>query len=211
MKKKIVTVAAALSTFCGAAYAEPVLLGTVIHDYGMGSGKTQPAGTNTLQSDRIQIGSKKVDTFADGFDISALLGEQIDHFVLTLSFKGTSSTPPWDFWLGAASQMLTLPASTDEITREFQFTANSLLGFVNNGLLSFGLGYEGNTHNNSAKFYLYDATLSVFGIHSALGDPGNPSNPGNPGGPGGSDVPEPGTLALLGIGLLGAVGLRRKR
>lgn len=69
--------------------------------------------------------------------------------------------------------------------------------------------WEQNTLNNNWVFMGSGGNTSVFSSHPGVFSVLGPDN--NGGGGGGTDVPEPGTLSILGLGLLGAGLIRRRK
>ena len=60
-----------------AAQAAPVLLDSYLHSYGTNPGRIDPAGSDTLGGDFVQISDSSSTRFSDVFDLSGLVYDTI--------------------------------------------------------------------------------------------------------------------------------------
>jgi len=194
MKKTTIAFAAALALAAGSAQAAPILLGEISHDYGSASGKVNPGGNDNLSADFVIVSDQSTQRFNDLFDFSGLSYSNISSFQLTLSFAGTNNF--LEDWRVRAGQSNYMPALTitngNVVTQTFTFgpSVDTFSSAVLAKTFSLWFAEEGPF---AQSFRLYDAKLSVYGDAAV------------------TRVPEPGTLALLGVSLLGGLALRRKR
>ncbi|WDN89653.1 hypothetical protein BuS5_02621 [Desulfosarcina sp. BuS5] len=94
----------------------------------------------------------------------------------------------WDFWEWAALDVGTNSFSWEVDTGDVSFTITSLMTLSNTGTVDATLTAT------FGDFYFNSATLTAEGTE-----------------PGVAPVPEPSTILLMGVGLLGLVGYSRKR
>ena len=203
MKKTLLALVAVIGLLSASAHAAPVLLGEITHDYGSAAGKVDPGGNDVLSADYVTVADSSTSRFNDVFDFSGLNYNSIDHFALTLNFSNTNDInwvfifpflEDWNVRLGNSSQEQQLNRVGSTITSQtftFNASVDTFANAVSSGLFTLWFAEEALGANS---FRLYDATLDVYGVAA----------------PATTNVPEPGTLALLGIGLLGGIALRRK-
>ncbi len=200
MKQTLLTLAVA-GLLATSAQATPVLLDTISHEYGNGIGRIDPAGTDTLFSNYVLVSERSTSRFSDQLDFSGLSYDSIDHFVLTLTFAetkglgGTGLLVDWRVRPGLSAYMpaMTKTGATQPVTQSFTFdsSVDTFQAMVRDSAFSLLFVDQGAALN---QFRLYDAKLEVFGTRRPA-----------------ASVPEPGTLALLGLSMLGGWALRRKR
>jgi len=195
MKKTTIALAAALALAAGSAQAAPILLGEITHDYGSAAGKLNPGGNDALSTDYVTVSDQSSQRFADVFNFSSLAYSSISSFQLTLNFSNTNGL--FEDWRARAGQSNYLPAlvSTGNTVVSQTFTFGPSVDTFSSAVLAktFSLWFAEEGFF-AQSFRLYDAKLSVYGEAAAV-----------------TRVPEPGTLALLGVSLLGGLALRRKR
>lgn len=139
--------------------------------------------------------------FNDTFNFSSLNAASIDNFALTLSFSATNNANfiffPEDWKVRPAAGNVgsalrfDMANSTGSTTQTFIFNSSNLdvfSGIVSSGNFSLWFSDEAMFAND---FNLSSAQLNVFGSATA--------------------VPEPGSLALLGLGIVGMAAARRRK
>lgn len=81
------------------ANAAPVLLDSYLHSYGTNAGHIDPAGSDTLGGDFVQVSDTSSTRFSDVFDLSGLVYDTITSFDLTLTFRDAGpSLIPGELW-----------------------------------------------------------------------------------------------------------------
>ncbi|MCB1690737.1 MAG: PEP-CTERM sorting domain-containing protein [Halioglobus sp.] len=143
----------------------------------------------------------------------------VDGLALSHVTGNMSTAPENDFWqhVGTVNevQRATNLGSTgwvdfQEYSFDLIFTATQIQVKVD-GVVE--LDYAGNFTDGAFSFYNYSQSNVLYaGItEEDLPDPCDTNPPGQGGCPPTSDVPVPGTLGLLGLGLMGLTRIRRKR
>ncbi len=208
---QILAVSTVLST---PALAAPVLLGAIEHDYGSTagrvgttSGSTASYGCDSLQANSLIVqGSNhtRCQRFADMFDFSGIDFESIDHFVLTLDFADAKDqlggfenwrVRPADSYTHAVAGS-TGPSLTNNGPQSFTFSDSGYMATVFDQIVAnqqFYLWFE-TTFPSINRFELSSARLELYGEEKQQ-----------------QAVPEPSTLALFGLALIGLAGAARRR
>jgi hypothetical protein len=200
MKKGyVVALVLGLSLMLGmTASAAPII--TYTHNYGNGAGQFNPGGNDVLSNGYVTVSDQSSDRFNDSFSFSGLSYSSIDHFDLTLTYSGVSG-----HFFGLGENWFVRPGGTPDQYTLFE------LGTSSNAVsqtfrIDSSLAPEFNSMVGANNFFFWFAedTLGAdsFKLHSASltvdGEAGTP-------------VPEPGTMMLLGSGLVGLAGWGRKK
>jgi hypothetical protein len=190
------------------AQASPVLLGSVIKDYGTAGSQTAPASQGAGSCDTMNANSVTVraapncQRFYDFIDFAALptvIGATIDNFVLTLDFTGArneafgferwaprhASSPTLANPGGFSSQMATNNGTQSWV---FDATSPSFASNLVSGNFFFWMERNGGFGNIGVN--LDAARLDVYGTAKA------------------NEVSLPGTLPLLGLAMAGMMAVR---
>ncbi len=191
-----------------AAQAAPVSLGTVEHLYGTDGGRQlssimsifHPGGNcDTANAATLTVratSAASCNRFADAFDFSSINFQTIDHFELTITFTGArDGLERWNV-RGSSNYVesaLNFGSQLNASGTQTFVVGNSLGLFGNivsaeNFMVSFAQTGLGGTSSN---FNLSSARLEVFGTRGEL--------------------PEPGSLALVGLSLAALAAMRRVR
>jgi len=215
MKAIIKRALPALLLACAAsAQAGVIDMGSVDKNYGSAKGYVNPNAAVRKPCDKINANSITVkDTasgctwFSDVFDFSALGAKNIDSFDLTLSFSNTNDsfalgpTRTYEDWRVVVGDSATSKSATElDMTNSLALTtqtfhidakshADVFSSIAANG--KFFLSFRDDSWLSS-DFILRSASLKVNGIEA-------------------SDVPEPASIALFGVAMLGAAAARRRR
>jgi hypothetical protein len=202
MKKGyVVALALGLSLMLGmTASAAPII--TYTHNYGNGAGQFDPGGNDVLSNGYVTVSDQSSDRFNDSFNFSGLSYSSIDHFDLTLSFSDTNRNLwglPLELWYAR-------PGGTPDQYTSFKLNAVGNSPSSQTFVIDSSLVPEFSQMVAAENFYFWfaeDGLLSnTFKLYSASltvdGEAGTP-------------VPEPGTMMLLGSGLVGLAGWGRKK
>ena len=190
--KKLFVLLAVLACASTTVGATPVLLGSVFHDYGSAAGKIDPAGSDTLFADYVTVSDSSSSRFSDVFNFSSLSFSSVSSYELTLNFTKTNDfLESWSARPGASTALPSLTRVGDTLTTQTITFNPSVDTFASSvAAESFNLWFAEQGWG-AHSFNLYDAKLSVFGEVSS--------------------VPEPSTVAMLGLGLAGLAMTRRKK
>jgi hypothetical protein len=201
--------AALLST---AAYASP-LLGTINHDYGSAGtsqvAPTQVGSAGTLNANSVTVSSNKnASRFYDQFDFSAEgITGTIDTIKLTMGFTGARDQSFIPF-LGSFERWEPRPASS---TSNGSFDSQDYLAANGTQTWSFDSTLDVFDDIVAANsFYLWMSREGGWGVNTVNLDFARVDVYGTKP-PVVTDVPEPGSLALMGLGMIGLAGFTRRR
>ncbi len=204
MKLKIVGFLTALLV-SATVHATPVLLGTVEHNYGSGTGQIAPTSQGAGSCDVLNVNSVSVRSashcqrFYDKFDLSAFVADTIESFSLTLNFVGARNEvfgferwaprPASSASVGSGQTQTFLEANGPQ-TWTFDSNLDVFADIVSGDAfylwMSRELGFGANTVTiDSAQLKVYGATANA--------------------------VPLPGTLPLLGLAFLGMMAVRSRQ
>lgn len=190
------------------AFATPI--STIFRDYGNSTGKVDPGGNDPLSSNYVEVFDNSQSRFSDVFNFSALDFDVITSFDLTLNFSDTGSTflgwatedwyvRPAESTSLATNTLFNLTHSQAKMEQIISFDINNLDIFqniVDNKSFYLWFSEKTSSFTGADSFKLYSAKLDIYGTQTVI----NATNP----------TPEPATMLLFGVGLLGITGVNRK-
>lgn len=191
--------------------AEAALLTTYTHNYGIGTGKTDPGGNDPLSANYVTVKDSSTSRFSDSFDFSTLNYSSIDNFEITLRYKGISSGVYNIFGIKIPNEdwYLRFPNSgdtQDNYTRS-QLTKSDENWAVTAFNLSGGKAFDEYLNGKKFTFSFAEETLNYdqFVLESAvLNIYGTPTQTVVP-------IPAAAPLFMGGLALVGWAGRRRRQ
>ena len=197
--KRLVSLALGAALLASSAvFAAPLVSYT--HNYGNGAGQYDPVGTDALSNGYVTVSDQSTGRFSDAFNFSGLNYASIDSFDLTLTYSRTNNNLlgiPLELWFarpgGTPDQFFSFfLAPVGNTSSSLTFRIDSSLDPEFGQMVAaeeFFFWFAEETPNLLIRdeFRLHSAKLDVNGT-----------------------VPEPGSMALIGLGLAGLGFMRRR-